>query len=148
MLGDECYQNWQPAQLGSHDRRSNIPPRWISPFFLCWVIMTYLLSCSTSFKTIVSLSQSETAQLCLKPLICSAVYCLGHRSLSAGIPDAIFLGEFDHRRPFPGDHGIRFRSWFWRAIKRFLAMIFYEESYVYGLAGRSERRTWEIWLLK
>jgi hypothetical protein len=24
------------------------------------------------------------------------------------IPDAIFLGEFDHNRPYPGDRGIRF----------------------------------------
>lgn len=25
-----------------------------------------------------------------------------------GIPDAIYQGGFDHRRPYPGDHGIRF----------------------------------------
>jgi len=26
----------------------------------------------------------------------------------AGIPREILLAEHDHRRPFPGDHGIRF----------------------------------------
>lgn len=26
-----------------------------------------------------------------------------------GIPDAIFIGGFDHREPFPEDHGIRWR---------------------------------------
>ena len=25
-----------------------------------------------------------------------------------GIPDAIYLGGFDHRKPFKGDNGIRF----------------------------------------
>ncbi|HPE80109.1 MAG TPA: hypothetical protein PKZ35_08855 [Gammaproteobacteria bacterium] len=26
-----------------------------------------------------------------------------------GIPVVILLGEFDHRRPYPGDHGFRYR---------------------------------------
>lgn len=25
-----------------------------------------------------------------------------------GIPKVIFLGEYDHTKPFPGDHGLRF----------------------------------------
>ena len=27
-----------------------------------------------------------------------------------GIPKVIFLDEFDHREPYPGDHGVRFES--------------------------------------
>jgi len=33
---------------------------------------------------------------------------VGCEAFPEGIPDAIFLGGFDHRRPFEGDHGIRF----------------------------------------
>jgi hypothetical protein len=28
----------------------------------------------------------------------------------AGIPEKILFYEHDHRKPFPGDHGIRFES--------------------------------------
>jgi len=30
------------------------------------------------------------------------------RAFPRGIPKEIFLGKADHRKPFPGDHGIRF----------------------------------------
>jgi len=36
---------------------------------------------------------------------------LGKRACKAfpdGIPDAIYVGEFDHHKPYPGDHGIQF----------------------------------------
>jgi len=34
-----------------------------------------------------------------------------HRRCAAfpgGIPDGVYWGDFDHRRPFPGDNGVRF----------------------------------------
>jgi hypothetical protein len=36
---------------------------------------------------------------------------LGERqceAFPAQIPEAIYLGEHDHAKPYPGDHGIRF----------------------------------------
>ena len=27
-----------------------------------------------------------------------------------GIPEAIITGDFDHSKPYPGDHGIRYES--------------------------------------
>jgi len=35
-------------------------------------------------------------------------FTVGCDAFPEGIPDDIFLGGFDHRRPFDGDHGIRF----------------------------------------
>ena len=32
------------------------------------------------------------------------------RAFPAGIPEDIFLNGFDHRKPYPGDHGIRFEQ--------------------------------------
>jgi len=32
------------------------------------------------------------------------------RAFPAGIPEEIFLNGFDHRKPYPGDHGIRFEQ--------------------------------------
>ncbi len=54
--------------------------------------------------------------MCFLPPVC--VFCR-HYNVGAGpgepdcvafaeIPDPIFRGEFDHRRPFPGDNGTRF----------------------------------------
>ena len=39
-----------------------------------------------------------------------------------GIPDAIYGGGFDHRKAFPGDHGIRFLLSDDREAKRLLAL--------------------------
>ena len=35
-------------------------------------------------------------------------FTVGCDAFPEGIPDAIYLGGFDHRHPFEGDHGIRF----------------------------------------
>ncbi len=54
--------------------------------------------------------------MCLLPPMC--LFCRHYNQESADgepdcaafdeIPDAIFVGDFDHRRPFPGDKGVRF----------------------------------------
>jgi len=30
------------------------------------------------------------------------------KAFPKGIPDAIIMGEYDHKHPYKGDHGIRF----------------------------------------
>ncbi len=37
-----------------------------------------------------------------RPYVCDAF------PAPPGIPQAILLGEHDHAKPFPGDHGVRF----------------------------------------
>ncbi len=35
---------------------------------------------------------------------------LGCDAFPVGIPDEILTGKFDHRKPYPGDHGIRYEK--------------------------------------
>jgi hypothetical protein len=38
------------------------------------------------------------------PITCTAF------PIDQGVPAAIWTGAFDHRKPYPGDHGVRFQA--------------------------------------
>ncbi len=44
-------------------------------------------------------------------LVCSHYYqTCTCKAFPDGIPDKILMGEADHTKPFPGDHGIQFEA--------------------------------------